>query len=163
VLALQGSHPFASPENLEAFAQAIEAKLPQEFEGEPDFPIMQQTEDSFLYQTYFYDFVLTDCTAEHVMTDTFSDGDQGFCFQADVKEVLINFQVGIYSPRYERLIYVKQFNSFSKLGEWQDFVFRPVWDFGWQHLTPGNYEVRIWVNDTLAAVRPFQFQPNDAH
>ncbi len=159
VLALQGSHPYASFETVVDLAQKIHQRFPQPMPADQGLPLMGQTLNAELYQTYFQDLVLVDCTQEHNQTNVFMVGDQGFCFRADVKDLIFDLKTGIYSTKYQKLFYVKFFECLPQLGVWTDFVKHPVWDFGWQHLPEGEYEVWFWVNDELAAKLPFTYQP----
>lgn len=160
VLALQGSHAYASFENIVTMAQNIRDRFPQDFFVNAGLPIMSQELKPDLYAHYFQDLALVDCTLEHKETDVFMFGDQGFCFRADAHDLILNLKTGIYSTRYNKLFYIKFFEPFTHLGEYTDFIKHPVWDFGWQHLPEGEYEVWFWVDDQLVTKLPFSYKPN---
>jgi hypothetical protein len=157
IVDLRGSHPFVTEENVYRLAKKIYDKLPEEF------PIAEQMETPSLdlqpglTQKYFYNLEMTTCQAPYEATDPVIDTELGYCFRADIVELVRNLKVGIYDEHYGKVVYMKEFLDMPEMGEWVSGFFFPVWGYSWQHLHAGEYQALFWVDDQLAASIPFTF------
>lgn len=158
-LDLHGTHPYVTFENLYHLAQEIEGRIPAQIPLKPDFPELPGEVNHTLFETYFRELRLVGCESEHLPTDTFVNGDAGFCFRSEIIELITDLKTGIYYPRFNKLLYVKEFQPAFQMGEVITDVLSPVRSFGWQHLPAGEYEAWFWIGDQLVAVLPFTFVP----
>lgn len=153
---LCGTHPFVTEQNAYQLAQLIEQKLPAELPIADGIasPTLQYSPD--LFSQYFKALDLVDCD-KHQLVQTYREGNTGICFHADLVNVIKDFKVGIYSERYERVIYQQDYLYSPALGDWTSGLFHSIWGFGWNNLPQGDYRALFWVDDQLVASIPFAF------
>ena len=157
VLTMAGEHPYKTIQNLYSFAQKIYDGFPHESIDTPTMPLLPvlKTENRDNFQS----IQLTECEADNPKSESFVNGDQGICFSIELTELNFDLKAGIYNPEYAQLFYLTEFQSFFRLGQSNHGLFRPVTDFGWQHLPAGEYQALFWVEGDLVAVLPFTFTP----
>ncbi|MBN1266434.1 MAG: hypothetical protein JXA25_13140 [Anaerolineales bacterium] len=162
VVDVRGSHPFATEDNAYQLAKQIYDTLPEFF----PFPEMIESPplelQSSLRGRYFRDLMLVDCYPPFEQTNPLIETEMGYCFQADVTELILNLKVGIYDKRYDRLVYMKEFLTLPPLGEWRTGLFYPVWGYSWQHFHEGDYEALFWVDDQLVEVIEYTYLKEQA-
>lgn len=157
VVDLRGFHPFVTEENVYRLAKMIYDKLPQEF------PIAERMETPplelhpELTKKYFYNLEMTTCQPPYAVTDPVLETELGYCFRADIIELIRNLKVGLYDEHYGKVVYMKEFLFTPEMGEWVTGFFFPVWGYSWQHFHAGEYQALFWVDDQLAASIPFTF------
>ena len=153
---LCGTHPFVTEQNAYQLAQLIEQKLPAELPTADGIvsPTLKYSPD--LFAQYFKSLDLVDCDKQQPV-QTYHEGNSGICFHADLVDVIKDFKVGIYSERYERVIYQQEYLYSPALGDWTSGLFHPIWGFGWNNLPQGDYQALFWADNQLVASIPFAF------
>ena len=155
VVDVRGGNPWVTEEHAYQLAKCIAEKLPETFPAPTVIESPSLELNSELKGKYFNKIELVDCYPPHEITDPVIQTELGYCFKADINDVIYNLKTGIYDNRYEKLVYMKEFLLVPQLGEWITGLFFPVWGFGWQHFHEGDYEAYFWVNDQLVEVVPF--------
>ncbi|MBN1265930.1 MAG: hypothetical protein JXA25_10585 [Anaerolineales bacterium] len=155
IVDMWGTHPFVTEENLYKLAKTIQNSLPD------SFPIPELIESpslelqSELSGRYLRDIELVTCHPPHEITDPVVATNLGYCFRADIVELILNLKVGIYDKQFNKLVYMKEFLFFPPMGEWITGLFFPVRGYAWQLFHAGEYEALFWVNDLLVEVIPY--------
>ena len=157
IVDLRGSHPFVTEENVYRLAKTIYDKLPEEFPVAEDMDTPSMELQPELTEKYFYALEMTTCQPPYEVTDPVVETELGYCFRADVLNLIRNLKVGLYDEHYKKVIYMKEFLYMPQLGEWNTGFFFPVWGYSWQHLRAGQYRALFWVDDQLAASLPITY------
>ena len=155
IVDLHGSDEFVSLDQAYQLAQVIVARLPESFplaDTLADLPLSVQPG---LKENYFHTLQLIDCRSPHKTITTLPNSMNGLCIQTDVLKPIRNFKVGLYSERYNKLIFIKDFLLPAQLGSWTPRILEGVWDLAWDEFPQGDYRALFWVNDQLAANLPF--------
>ena len=157
IVDLRGFHPFVTEENVYRLAKTIYDKLPDEFPvaEEMDTPSLELQPE--LTDKYFYTLEMTTCQPPYEVTDPLLETELGYCFRADVLNLIRNLKIGLYDEHYKKVIYMKEFLYMPQLGEWDTGFFFPVWGYSWQHFREGQYRALFWVDDQLAASIPITY------
>jgi len=157
VVDILGAHPFAAEENAYQLAKLIYDTLPEDFPTPENIESPPLDLQPSLSGRCFRDLILVNCYPPYEETKPVIETELGYCFQADVTELILNFKVGIYDKRYDRLVYMKEFLTIPSMGEWRTGLFFPVWGYGWQHFHEGEYEALFWVDDQLVEVIEYSY------
>ena len=161
VVDLWGSNAFINDEDVYTLAKTIHDRLPESFPIPTTIESPSLELEPGLAETYFRELYLVDCYPPYAALDPVYETDLGYCFQADILELIHNLKVGIYDTRYGKLVYMKEFLFVPPMGEWRTGLFYPVWGYAWQHFHEGEYEALFWVDDHLAAVLPYHLAPQE--